>query len=129
LKARGEPALARLKIHADLEVVFGDEGADRALPLDEEREGRRLHAADAEPLIVAEAIKPREVHADEPIGAAPSIGGVVEPVIIAERLERLEAAHDRLVGERADKEAREPDATLHANLSDKIAKDELALSS
>src|SRR5690625_2125144 len=40
LKPRGEPALGRFKIDAELEIIFGDEGADGLLALDKESERR-----------------------------------------------------------------------------------------
>ena len=59
------------KLRDDLVVVLGNEGADRQLALDEHRERRRLDPADRESVAVARRCRgPREVHADEPVGAA-----------------------------------------------------------
>src|SRR5690554_1098012 len=125
LESRGETTPFGLEIHADLEVVLRREIADGALSLDDERERRGLDAAHAKPLFVAEAIVAREVHPDEPIRTTAPIRGVVEAIILLERPQRGEPAGDRLVGKRADEEAREAHFA-NANLGDEIAKDELS---
>ena len=66
----------------DFEVVFGDEVADGQFAFDEHGERRGLDAADGEFLVVGDGVGAREVHADQPVGAAAATGGVGERVVL-----------------------------------------------
>jgi hypothetical protein len=122
----GERGVAdRLEGGDDLLVVLGDKVADRQLALDEDRQGGGLDAADGDVLIEDEAVGAREVHADQPVGAAAAAGGVGEAVVVGAAAQAGEAVLDRLGGERRD-----PQATHRLGAAGglvDVAEDELAL--
>ena len=115
----------RLEAGDHLAIVLGHEVADRQLALDEDRQGRGLHAADRDVLIEDEAVGAREVHADQPVGAAAAAGGVGEAVVVGAAAQLGEAVGDRLAGERRDPQA--ADRLGAAGGLVDVAEDELAL--
>ena len=108
----------------DLDIVFGDEGADGEFAFDDHGEGGGLDAADGEVFAVGEGVGAGEIHADEPIGAAAAAGGVGEGVVIGGGAELVEAFADGVGGERGDPEA--ADGFIGAGGLVDIAEDEFA---
>jgi hypothetical protein len=86
----------RLEAGDDLEVILGHEVADGQLALDEHGEGRGLDAADRDVLVERQAVGARQVHADQPVGAAAAAGGVGEAVVVGAAAQAREAVEDRV---------------------------------
>ncbi len=88
------------------QIVLGDEVADGQFALDEHGERGGLDAADRESsLVVGQGVGAREIHADQPIGAAAAAGGIGERIVVGAGAERVEAFADGVGSERGDPEA------------------------
>ena len=109
------------------EVVLGDEAANREFAFDDHGEGGGLHAAHGEVFVVGQRVGAREVHAHQPVGAAASMGGVGEPVVIGGRTERVEAFADGVRGEGGDPKAAHGFGAMGGIVD--VAEDELAFAS
>ena len=88
-----EALVARVELRVDEPVRLGDEGLDLALALDQQRQRRRLHAAErddaADPGAAADRGGAGGVHADEPVGLGARARGGLE---LAQLLAGAEAA-------------------------------------
>ncbi len=87
------------------EIVLGHEVADGEFALDHHGERRGLHAADGKLFVVGERVGAREIHADQPVGAAAAAGGVGEGVVIGAGPQGVEAFADGVGSEGGDPEA------------------------
>ena len=87
------------------EVVLGHEAADGQFALHQHRERGRLHAAHGEVLAVGQRVGAREIHADQPVGAAASARGVGQRIVI-----RCRAAARRTPADGVGRERRDPQA-------------------
>ncbi len=117
------------------EVVDRDELLDLAVPVDDEPEGRGLHAPDGERLVELPAraarehrVEPGHVEPVHPVRALAAQGRFVEVALVGvreHRLQRLDLLRGREVGdpEAEDVGAERVDAGLHQHLVD----EELAL--
>ena len=108
-----------------LEVVLGDELADRLLALDEQRQRRCLDATDREELAARQRGGSRQVHADEPVGAGASVRGIGQRVEVRCRAQRRQAPADGVGRQRRDPQP--ADRTPAAGCGVDVAEDELAL--
>ena len=111
----------------DLAILFGDEGADGEFAFDDHRERRGLHPSYGEFFVVGEGVGAGEVHADEPVGAGATAGGVAEAVVIVGGLDFIEAFADGVGGEGGDPEA--VDGLLGLGGVVDVAEDEFAFAS
>ena len=78
----------------DLQIILGDKTTDRQLALDQHRQGRRLYPADRKILAISEAVSARQIHADQPIGAAASPRGIGQRIVFRAWLELLETPRE-----------------------------------
>ena len=69
--------------------------------------------------------RPGEIHPHQPVGAGAGVGGVGQRVEVGERAQRLEAAPDRLWGERRDPQP--ADGLAATDRRQDVAEDQLAL--
>ena len=110
----------------DLEEGDRFEVADRAGPLDDERERRGLDAAGGQARAVVEARQgTRGVEAHEPVRLGPALGGVGEAVVVGEGLGVGEVGPHLLWHERGGPEA--TDGLLAAGMGPDAPEDALAL--
>ena len=105
-------------------VILGDEIADGQFALHQHGERGSLHAADREILAIGERVGAREIHADQPIGAAAAAGGVGERIVLGGRAEGVEAFADGVGRERRDPEAADGLGALRGFVD--VAEDQLA---
>ncbi len=100
---------ARLERGLDEPVRLGDECADLLLAARDERERRRLHAAErdraAERRPQADRRGARGVHPDEPVGLGAGARGRLEQLHLGARAQVLERLLDRLLRHRVQPEA------------------------
>ena len=109
-----------------LEVLLRHEVANLELARHQHRERRRLHATDRQVVVVEQAVHPRQVHADEPVGAAPRARRIGRGDRTRWRpLERAEPLRDGLGRERRDPQAADG-LSCPRRLVD-VAEDELSL--
>ena len=87
------------KSNYDLAIFLGHKGAHGEFTIDDHGQGGGLHAADGELFVEGERVSSRQVHADEPIGAAASAGGVAEAIVIVSALEAVKTGADGFGGE------------------------------
>jgi hypothetical protein len=108
----------------DVPVLFGDEGVDLALAVDEEAEGHRLDAAGGEAEGELGPDQRRDVVADDAIEDAASALGVVEVVVELARV--LDAVVDALLRDLVELHALDLEARALDLLLD-VERDRLAL--
>ncbi len=113
------------KLCHNLQILFGHERADLELARDDEGERRGLHPPDRERLVVGDAVRAREIHPDEPIGAAASPCGPRERVIRRAVFQVSESAGDGIGRERREPEA--PDGPLAPGGLVDVPENELSL--
>jgi hypothetical protein len=87
---------ARMEGGHHLQVVLGDEAADRQFALHHHGQRRRLHAAHGELFVVGQRVGAREVHAHQPVGPAAAARGVGQRVVVGGPAQRVEALADGL---------------------------------
>ena len=111
----------------DVPVILRHEVPDREFAVDDHRERRSLHTADRELLVARERVGSGQIHADQPVGAAASSGGIGERIVLARVLQLRKAIADGFGCERRDPEAL--DRLVAAGRLVDVAKDQLAFAS
>ena len=106
-------------------ICLRNERVDLLSALDQHGERRRLHAAHGQEHAVAQRIRARRVHADDPVRVRPASRAGIERVVIAGRAEIVKALADRLVGHRGNPQTH--NGLVTARLLVNIAEDQLAL--
>ena len=78
-------AFARREGRDDFEVVFGNEGANGEFALDQHGQRRGLDAAHGKFLAAGEGVGARQIHANQPVGAAAAASSVGQRIVFAAR--------------------------------------------
>ena len=108
----------------NFQVLLDDEIADRDFPLDKHGERRRLHSADGKLFIECEGIRPRQVHANEPICPAPPAGGVRERIVVRSGFQVFEPSTNGVRRERRDPQTADRLTAIGGLIN--VAEDQLA---
>ena len=124
-----QPFVARVEAGVDEPVRLRHEGLDLALALDDQRQRRRLDAAErddpADPSAALDRGGTGRVHPDEPVRLGARAGSRLERPQLGARAEALEALADRLLGHRRDPQAL--DGLVDAGGLVDVREDQLAL--
>ena len=118
-------ALVVPEIRGDGGVLLGLELLDFLPALDQQRQGRRLHASDGKERVVAQCKGAGGVHAHQPVRLGAALGGSEKTVVLVARLNLPETLGNGLVGHGGDPQAVEGLAA--ASLRVDIAEDQFTL--
>ena len=123
------PLVVGRELRVDQPVLLGDERADLLLAPRQDRQRRRLHAAQRDRAVEARAQpdrrRARRVHADQPVGLRARPRRLLERRELAAVAQVGEALAHRVVGHRREPEAL--DRQLGAGLLVEVGEDQLAL--